>query len=104
MLIEDTNGLFRGLKGDGFEVSIEYSEELVFVHLDECTKMNAGVFRELKRFLEGASKFFMTVGYKAVFTNVPVDRPDILRLDKMLGFEDFTPYGDEGIILIYRGE
>jgi len=104
VLIEGTENWFRGIKGDGFEISIEYNEDLVFVHLDECTKMTAGVFKELKRFMASASTLFQTVGYLAVFTVVPNDRPDILRLDKMLGFEDFHPYGDEGTVLIYRGE
>ena len=100
---------FRGIKGDGFEVSLEYNSELVFLHLDSVDKMNTKTFRELKRFLDQSYELFTTVGYKALFTNVPLDRQDIIRLDKMLGFKPFgylanVQLVNESLLLVFEGK
>ena len=103
MLIDDTRW-FKGITGDGFEASLEYNELVMFVHLDKVEKMNIKTFREIKKFLTQAYEMFSLLGYKAIFTHVPTDREDILRLDEMLGFKPFVKPDFDSIILIYEGE
>jgi len=103
VLTEDTR-FFRGIEGDGFEVSLEYNEQVLFVHLDRVTKMNTKTFKKIRGFLEQAYEMFSMLGYKAIFTCVPDEREDILRLDRMLGFKPFAKLNENSTILIYEGK
>ena len=96
---EQSKSLF-GIKGDNFDIRLEYNENYIIVHLPTVEKMTRQVYDEMKVLLEDWSKFFKTVGYEGLHA-VTEPNSKAQKLAMMLGFKFLGPYEDMSI-LIYK--
>lgn len=77
-----------GIKGDSFEVSIEYGTDnrMVIVHLPRVEKMDKGVFIEMSVLLDEWSEFFHVLGIESIYAGAYNTDTKTRRLVEMLGF------------------
>lgn len=83
-----TSKRLSGIKGDGFEVSIEYGADnrMVIVHLPKVEKMDKGVFIEMSVLLDEWSEFFEALGVESIYAGAYNTDTKTRRLAEMLGF------------------
>jgi len=93
----------QGVRGENFEAHIEYSQNLVAIHLPVVHKFDRSTFLEMKFMLEDWDTFFKTVGYEETYVAFDQNNEKMIKLVDMLKFEYITD--NEGLsIFRYVGD
>ncbi len=72
---------------EDYSIRLEYNKDYVILHMPSISKMDKGVFIDMKFRLEDWYDFFITAGYGGIFAAVDPNDQKIQRLLEMLGFE-----------------
>jgi len=72
--------------GKDVDITFDYSDELIFVHLPEVRRMSREAISELAFLIEEWSPFLKMSGYPAVFGLIPDEKKTVLKLVDRLGF------------------
>lgn len=70
-----------------FGVDVEYTKELIILHLPWVSKFTGKVLKEMLYLLEEYGKFFSTIGFQKLYAAVDTNDIKIKRLLKRLGFK-----------------
>lgn len=87
----------RILDTEDYVVELEYTEDLLAIHLPWFKQLNKKVFRELSDALKSYSTFFKTIGKESVFAIVNTDNIKIKKFLKCFGFVRVGISGDSDI-------
>lgn len=94
---------FMLYEGEDFSVRLEYSEQLVILHLPTVGKFNKGILQHMRVKIDEYWEFFSMLDYPAIFAAVAPGDEKIRRLLSHLGFGYFKD--NEGLsIYVFKGE
>ena len=93
----------HGIKGENFEVRLEYTDEYVIAHFPVIHRFTKETFQEMKIFLEDWTQFFQTMGYQGTSAALAKDNEKMVRLVSGLGFKHVGTTEDMYVFL-YTGE
>ena len=81
-----------------FVLDIEYTEELVFLHVHTIRVFNKSVLKELIQVSDNLAELFIPK-YGALYTYAKKDRKDLAKLAVYMKYSVFVTQGDD---VIYR--
>jgi hypothetical protein len=90
---------FFGIKGSTFTIRLEYTKEIIIVHLPEVSSFSKATLKEMKELLDQWSSFFSDLGFNGVWAGVPKGHK-VQRLLLLLGFV-FKGVKEETLIFQY---
>ena len=93
----------NGIRGENFEIHLEYGGGLVAIHLPVVDKFDRSTFIEMKFMLEDWDEFFKASGYSETHIAFEPDNTKLARLVVRLGFE-YLEYHEGLSIYRYIGE
>lgn len=91
----------RILETEDYYVEIEYSSEVIAVHLPWIRVLNKKVYKELTKALKEYSTFFRVLGKEKLYAAVDTNDIKIKRFLKKLGF---VRVGISGELDVYERE